>query len=144
MSENIVLEKSYNFALRIVKLYKYLTEEKKEFVMSKSLLSRGTAIGERIKSAQEAESRSVFASEMGVALRNASATEFWLDLLHDGGFLDDREHDSILTDCIEILKLLTKITKKNGSKSLIKTIAHYPLPIANCLAGVIWSRRTAD
>jgi four helix bundle protein len=49
---------------------------------------------------------------MGVALRNASATEFWLDLLHDGGFLDDREHDSILTDCIEILKLLTKITKK--------------------------------
>jgi len=112
MSENIVLEKSYNFALRIVKLYKYLTEEKKEFVMSKSLLSRGTAIGERIKSAQEAESRSVFASEMGVALRNASATEFWLDLLHDGGFLDDREHDSILTDCKEILKLLTKITKK--------------------------------
>ena len=76
MSENIVLDKSYKFALRIVKLYKYLSEEKKEFVMSKSLLSRGTAIGASIKSAQEAESRVVFASEMGVALRNASATEF--------------------------------------------------------------------
>src|SRR5262245_54166661 len=111
MSENIVLEKSYKFALRIVKLYKYMTEEKKEFVMSKSLLSRGTAIGERIKSAQEAESRVVFASEMGAALRNASATEFWLGLLHDGGYMDDRAHDSMLADCKELLKLLTKITK---------------------------------
>src|SRR5262245_2179549 len=108
MTENIVLEKSYKFALRIVKLYKYLTEEKKECVMRKPRRSCATAIGERIKSAQEAESRAVFASEMGGALRNASATEFWLDLLHDGGFLDDREHDSTLTDCKEILKLLTK------------------------------------
>ena len=111
MSENPVLGKSYKFAIRIVRLYKYLTEEKKEFVMSKSLLSRGTAIGERIQSAQEAESRVVFASEMGAALRNASATEFWLNLLHDSGFLDDREHDSMLADCKELLRLLTKITK---------------------------------
>jgi four helix bundle protein len=111
MSENIILDKSYKFALRIVKLYKYLAEEKKEFVMSKSLLSRGTSIGERVKSAQEAESRAVFASEMGAALRNASATEFWLDLLHDGEFLSDSQHDSILADCKEILKILTKITK---------------------------------
>src|SRR5262245_11041179 len=111
MSENIVLDKSYKFAIRIVNLYKYLTEEKKEFVMSKSLISRGTAIGERVKSAQEAESRVVFASEMGAALRNASATEFWLNLLHDCGFMDDREHNSMLNDCKELLKLLTKITK---------------------------------
>jgi four helix bundle protein len=111
MSENIILDKSYKFALRIVKLYKYLAEEKKEFVMSKSLLSRGTSIGERVKSAQEAESRAVFASEMGAALRNASATEFWLDLLHDSQFLSDSQHDSILPDCKEILKILTKITK---------------------------------
>ncbi len=111
MSENIVLEKSYKFAIRIVKLYKYLTEVRKEFVMSKSLLSRGTAIGERIKSAQEAESRAVFASEMGAALRNASATEFWLNLLHDSEFLDDREHDSMLADCKELMRLLTRITK---------------------------------
>jgi|SRR5262244_2832908 len=117
MSENIVLEKSYKFAIRIVKLYKYLTEEKKEFVMSKSLLSRGTAIGERIKSAQEAESRAVFASEMGAALRNASATEFWLNLPHANGFMDDREHDSILNDCKELLKLLTKITKSTDRNS---------------------------
>src|SRR5262245_7405881 len=111
MSENIVLEKSYKFAIRTVNLYKYLTEEKKEFVMSKSLLSRGTAIGERVKSAQEAESRAVFASEMGAALRNASATEFWLSLLHDSGYMDERERNSILEDCKELLKLLTKITK---------------------------------
>ncbi len=110
-SENIVLDRSYKFALRVVKLYKYLTEEKKEFVMSKSLLSRGTAIGERVKAAQEAESRGAFASEMGAALRNASATEFWLDLLHDSGFLDDREHNSIEADCKELLRLLTKNTK---------------------------------
>ena len=111
MSENVVLEKSYKFAIRIVKLYKYLTDEKKEFAMSRSLLSRGTAIGERVKSAQEAESRAVFASEMGAALRNASATEFWLNLLHDSGFMDDRERNSMLDDCKELLKLLTKITK---------------------------------
>ncbi|HEX5083757.1 MAG TPA: four helix bundle protein [Blastocatellia bacterium] len=97
MSENIVLDKSHKFALRIVNLYRYLTDEKKEFVMSKSLLYRGTAVGEHIKSAQEAESRAVFAGEMGAALRNASATEFWLDLLHDSGFLGDREHHVITT-----------------------------------------------
>jgi four helix bundle protein len=94
-----------------VKLYKYLAEEKKEFVMSKSLLSRGTGVGERVKSAQEAESRAVFASDMGAALRNASATEFWLNLLHESGFMDAREHNSMLNDCKELLKLLTKITK---------------------------------
>lgn len=110
-TENPALEKSYKFALRIVKLYKYLTDEKKEFVMSKSLLSRGTAIGERIKSAQEAESRGVFASEMGAALRNASATEFWLNLLHESGFIDEKQHESMLADCKELLRLLTKITK---------------------------------
>jgi len=111
MSENSVLEKSYKFALRIVKLYKYLTEVKKEFVMSKSILSRGTAVGERVKSAQEAESRAIFASEMGAALRNASATEFWLNLLRDGEFMDEREHGSMLADCKELIKLLTSITK---------------------------------
>jgi four helix bundle protein len=111
MSENIALEKSYKFALRSVKLYKYLNEDKKEFVMSKSLLTRGTAIGERVKAAQEAESKVIFASEMGAALRNASATEFWLNLLHDSQFLTDAEHNSMLTDCRELIKLLTAITK---------------------------------
>jgi four helix bundle protein len=106
-----VLEKSYNFAIRIVTLYKLLTDERKEFVMSKSLLSRGTAVGERIKSAQEAESKAAFASEMGAALRNASATEFWLNLLHDSQFINERERNSILADCKELLKLLTSITK---------------------------------
>src|SRR5262245_17086722 len=105
MSENIVLEKSYKFALRIVKLYKYMTEEKKEFVMSKSLLSRGTAIGERIKSAQEAESRVVFASEMGAALRNASATEFWLNVLNDKGFMDDGVRTTKLGECKGLWRL---------------------------------------
>ncbi len=111
MSENIVLDKSYQFALRIVNLHKYLADEKREYVMSKSLLSRGTAIGERIKAAQEAESRAFFASDMGAALRNASATEFWLNLLHDGGFVSDKQHDSMLADCKELIRLLTKITK---------------------------------
>ncbi len=117
MSENVVLEKSYKFAIRIVKLYKYLTEEKKEYVMSKSLLSRGTAVGERVKSAQEAESRAIFASDMGAALRNASATEFWLNLLRDSEFIDDRQHESMLADCLELIRLLTKITKTTDQNS---------------------------
>ncbi len=117
MSENIVLEKSHKFAIRIVKLYKQLADERKEFVMSKSLLTRGTAVGERVKSAQEAESRAVFASEMGAALRNASATEFWLNLLHDSDFINERERNSMLTDCKELMKLLTAITKTTDRKS---------------------------
>ncbi len=102
MKENPVLDKSFVFALRIVKLYRYLVEEKKDFVLSKELLISGTPIGKHIKEAVNAESRQVFISEMGIARRRASETEYWLQLLHQACFLTDKEFDSIESDREEI------------------------------------------
>jgi four helix bundle protein len=111
MSENIVLEKSYKFALRIVRIYKYMTEMRKEFVLSKQMLYSGTNVGAPVKAAQEAESRAGFFHEMNVALQNASKCEFWLQLLHGGEFLEDKEFASIHYDCVELIKLTKKITE---------------------------------
>jgi four helix bundle protein len=111
MSENIVLEKSYKFALRIVRLYKYLTELKKEYVLSKQMLLSGTNVGAHVKAAQEAESRAGFFREMNAALQDASKCEYWLQLLCDGEFLEDKEFNSIHTDCEELIKLTKKITE---------------------------------
>jgi|SRR5215813_6039918 len=116
MGENIILEKSYKFALRIVKLYKYLTEVRKEFVISKRLLSDGTDLGAHVKAAQEAEGRGGFIHEMSAALQNSSRVEFWLQLLHDSEFLDDREFDSMNTDNQELFSLLTSIVKTSRSR----------------------------
>ncbi|HEX9000985.1 MAG TPA: four helix bundle protein [Blastocatellia bacterium] len=111
MSPNVVLEKSYQFALRIVRLYKHLSETKKEYMLSKRMLDTGTSVGAFVKAAQEAESKPDFFHEMNAALKMATKTEFWLELLHSGDFLDQREFDSIHTDCEEMLKLLKAITK---------------------------------
>lgn len=116
MSENIVLDKSFKFALRIVRLYKHLSEEKKEFVISRSLLISGTEIGAHIKEAQDAESRTIFHQEMAIALRKTSRTEYWLQLLRDGSFLDKKEFDSIDADRLELKKLLVSITKSSKSQ----------------------------
>ncbi len=110
MSQNVIQEKSYCFALRIVRLYKHLCDQQ-EFVLSKSLLSAGTIIGARVKAAQEAESKAVFIQEMSVALQKASETEYWLQLLHDGGWLNEKAFDSINADCVEVKKLLVAIVK---------------------------------
>ncbi|NOT61125.1 MAG: four helix bundle protein [Acidobacteria bacterium] len=114
MTDNPVLTQSYAFALRVVRLYKYLTDEKKEFVMSKALLAAGTQIGARVKAAQEAEGFSNFIHEMKVALQRASETEYWLELLRDSDYLETKQYDSIHPDCVELMKLLTAITKPKG------------------------------
>jgi four helix bundle protein len=117
MTQNVIQEKSYNFALRIVRLYKYLCDEKKEFVLSKQVLIAGTYVGAHIKAAQEAESKSVFIHEMSIALRKASETEYWLQLLHDSDYIDDKAFESIGADCTEIMKLLTSIIKTSKRQS---------------------------
>jgi four helix bundle protein len=111
MSSNIILEKSFAFALRIVKLYQYLCDEKHEFVLSKQLLTAGTDIGKHVKEATAAESKTVFTQEMSVALRKASETEYWLELLHKAGFLNDKQFESMNHDREEIFGMLTKIVK---------------------------------
>ncbi len=111
---NPVLEKSYTFALRIVRLYKYLCDEKTEYVMSKKLLNSGTDLGAHVKSAQEADVGTGFAREMRIALQKCSETQFWLQLLYDGGYLDAHQFQSIFDDSVELRRMLISIVKKVG------------------------------
>lgn len=115
MKDNPVLEKSFAFALRIVKLYKYLGEDKTEYVLSKSVLTSGTHIGKHVKEATSGESRQVFVSEMAIALKKASETEYWLELLRAADYLDEKAFTSIVADCQELMRLLTSIVKTSKS-----------------------------
>ena len=109
--ENVVAQKSYQFALKIISLYKLLAFEKKEFVMSKQLLRSGTAVGALIKEAEHAQSKADFLNKMNVALKEANETEYWLMLLKDSAFISEIEFDSIFCDCKELIKLLASIVK---------------------------------
>lgn len=116
MSQSIVLEKAFAFALRIVKVYQYLCEEKREYVLSKELLVAGTNIGKHVKEATAAESRSVFTQEMAIALRKSSETEYWLELLYKADFLSEKQFESINKDRGEIFAMLTKIVKTSKAE----------------------------
>ena len=111
MQENIVKDKSKKFALRIIILYKYLCEEKREFIMSKQLLKSGTSIGANICEANHSMSKKEFISKMNISLKEAAETEYWLELLSESGFITKNEYDSIILDCSEIKRLLISIIK---------------------------------
>lgn len=111
MTENPVESKSKLFAIRIVNLYKYIVDEKHEYVLSKQLLRSGTSIGANIAEAQYGQSKSDFLSKMSISMKEAAETVYWLELLHDTKYINDGEYQSIIYDCQEILKLLTSITK---------------------------------
>jgi four helix bundle protein len=108
---NVVKDKSFVFAVQVVKLYKYLCDEKKEFVLSKQLLRSGTAIGALVREAEQAESKPDFVHKMAIALKEANETEYWILLLRETGYLNANEAESIFNDNKELLKLLTSIIK---------------------------------
>ena len=108
---NNVYELSRDFALRIVNLYKFLTDEKKKFVISKQLLRSGTSIGANSFEGKNAYSREDFAYKMSVALKEAGETGFWIDLLHRANYLDDKQYDSLFQDWNHIYAVLVKIVK---------------------------------
>lgn len=114
--ENPVQEKSYALALRIVELYKYLTEEKKEFVLSKQILRSGTGIGANIEEAEGAQSQKDFLSKLSIAYKEARETKYWLRLLNDSGYLEEKQAKSLFQDIEEILKLLGSIQKTMKQK----------------------------
>ena len=118
MKENVVEDKSFEFAVRIVKLYKYLTSEKQEYIMSKQLLRSGTSVGANVSEAQQAQSPMDFLSKMNIALKESYESDYWLRLLHHTDYLNKEEYDSIITDCRSISKLLVTIVKstKNNNK----------------------------
>ncbi len=107
--KNIVKEKSLDFAIRIVNLYKYLTDSKKEFIMSKQLLRSGTAIGALVGESEHAESKADFIHKLSVALKEANETDYWLELLYRTEYLTEKQYQSINENIIELLKLLTSI-----------------------------------
>lgn len=111
MKENIVFNKSKLFAIRIVNLYKYLRDEKKEFTLSNQLLKSGTSIGANIAEAICGISEKDFLSKLYIAYKECAETEYWLDLLKETDYLTDQEYQSINKDCQEIRKLLSSITK---------------------------------
>lgn len=108
-------EKSFAFALRIVKLYQHLTKEKKEYVLSKQLLRSGTAIGALVREAEQAESKADFIHKLAIALKEANESQYWLELLHQSGYIENNGFQSINQDCIELLKLLMSIIKTTKS-----------------------------
>lgn len=116
MKESIIQQKSYNFALRIIKLYKYLTEEKKEFVLAKQILRCGTSIGANIEEAIGAQSDKDFLSKMSIAYKETRETHYWIRLLKDSNYLDSKHTQSILGDCEEILRIIGSITKTMKTK----------------------------
>jgi four helix bundle protein len=110
-NDNIIVLKSKDFALRIIRLYVFLTESKREYVLSKQILRCGTSIGANVKEAMRGQSKPDFYSKLNIALKEASETEYWLELLHESNMIDDAAFESIYFDCQEIIKILVSITK---------------------------------
>jgi four helix bundle protein len=110
-TENTIVTKSKAFALRIIKLYKYLCSKKREFVMSKQIMRSGTSIGANVRGATRAQSTPDFISKMNIALKEAEETCYWLELLHESEYLDERAFNSLYNDCMELLKILASIVK---------------------------------
>ena len=116
MAENIIRDKSVQFAIRIVRLYKYLKEEKSEFILSKQLVRSGTSIDANISEAQRAQSKADFSAKMYIALKEAEESAYWILLLKESDYLTEKEFESIGTDCEELIKMLTAITKASAPR----------------------------
>lgn len=119
MKENVIKEKSFAFALRIVKLFQYVQREKKEFVLSKQLLRSGTAIGALVREAEQAESKADFIHKLAIAQKEANESEYWIELLFQSNYLDESHYRSIVSDVGELKKLLASIiitSKENRNK----------------------------
>jgi len=111
VKENIALDKSKAFAIRIINLYRYLCDTRKEYVLSKQLLRSGTSIGANLSESVCAISRKDFAAKVYIALKECSETSYWLELLYETDYLTEEEYASINSDCRELLKLLMATTK---------------------------------
>jgi four helix bundle protein len=111
MKHNIVQEKSYTFALRIIKLYKYFCIDKKEYELSRKIIRSGTSIGANIEEAIAGQSEKDFLSKLAIAYKEARETHYWLRLLHDSDYIDDLAFDSIISECNDLLRIIGSIQK---------------------------------
>ncbi len=117
MKKNISKEKSLDFAVRIVNLYKFLTTERGEYILSKQLLKSGTSIGANIAESEHAQSRSDFLSKMNIALKEANETHYWITLLHKTEYLSLSQFESVEKDITELISILAAICKKLKSEN---------------------------
>ena len=117
MKENILLDKSKLFALRIIKLYKYLCDNKHEYILSKQLLKSGTSIGANTKESVFAQSKADFIAKLFIAQKECAETEYWLELLYESDYINKSEFDSIYEDCQELIRLLVASTKTLQGKN---------------------------
>jgi len=117
MKNNVIRDKSYSFALRVIKAYKFLSDEKREFVLSKQMLRSGTSIGALVREAEHAQSRADFIHKMNISLKEANETEYWLMLLKDSDYIDEKSFTSIHKDCDELIRLLVSIVKTTKTKN---------------------------
>jgi len=115
-TKNVVVEKSFDLAVRIVRLYQFLCNEKKEFVLSKQLLRSGTSVGANVSEAIQGQSRKDFLSKMSISLKEAAETEYWLELLFRTDYLDEKQYASMMKDCEEVKSLLHAIVKTTGER----------------------------
>ena len=117
---NIIVDKSKSFAVRAIRLFQYLQSEKKEVILSKQLIRSATSIGANVKEAIRGQSSKDFWSKLNIALKEASETEYWLELLFETEYITEKQFNSLHTDCIELIKILTSII--NTSKNNISTL----------------------
>ena len=115
MTESVLKTKSKTFAIRIIRLYKYLQDEKREFVMSKQVLRSGTSIGANIHEAFFGQSKKDFTSKMQIALKEVCETEYWLSILTETEFIEERLSKSIMEDCQELARILHATVKTSKS-----------------------------
>ena len=116
MKGSIVADKSKAFALQIIRLYRSLTEDNvREYVISKQLLRSGTSIGANIREAHRGQSRADFVSKMNISLKEACESEYWIELLYESGYIEEKEALSIQCECKELIKLLTAIVKTTST-----------------------------
>ncbi len=119
MGDNIIKNKSFNFAVRFVKLSKFLIESKKEFILSKQLLRSGTSVGAMIREAEHSESKADFRHKLSIAQKEINETLYWLELLKETEYLSIEQFESINTDAVEIIKIITAIIKTSKLNSSI-------------------------
>ena len=115
MKENPLKDKSYQFAIRIVKLSQFLQQDKKEFVLSKQVLRSGTAVGALIREAEFGQSKADFTSKMSISLKEANETEYWLSLLKDTDFISENQFMNLQSDCMELIAMLVSTVKTSKS-----------------------------
>ncbi|WP_339680574.1 four helix bundle protein [Cyclobacterium marinum] len=117
MKENIVKSKSFTFAVKTVRIYQFLCEQRKEFILSKQLLRSGTSVGAMIRESEHAESRKDFIHKLAIAQKEINETIYWIDLLKETNYLSEEQYISINTDAIALIKLITSIIKSTKNKS---------------------------